>query len=272
MKLLSIDVGIKNLAYCFMENVNATEVQIMQWDVINLCGSAPVCSAADCQMKAGYSTPDKTTHFCKKHAKKSTFHLPHADWRPRDINKLNGAELLQIEAELALPKTLEESSNSKTGNKLLAAKINAYLQEKMLLEQKAPAANDLNLIQIGTAMLAALDKEILPFLAEVDEIIIENQISPLAMRMKSLQGMLTQYFIMRGHTAIRFVSSANKLKGITVEKAAEKTTYAERKKAGITYTLTKLQGSTWLERFSVHKKQDDLADAFLQGVAYLSGK
>jgi hypothetical protein len=40
MKLLSIDVGIKNLAYCLF-NVDGT---IAAWNVINLCGELPVCS------------------------------------------------------------------------------------------------------------------------------------------------------------------------------------------------------------------------------------
>ena len=36
MKLLSIDVGIKNLAYCLF-NINDT-LEIDKWDIANLCG------------------------------------------------------------------------------------------------------------------------------------------------------------------------------------------------------------------------------------------
>ena len=281
MKLLSIDVGIKNLAYCYLDSEVQQEniiTRILRWDVLNLCGTEALCTS--CALKASLTTPDGTVFFCKKHAKKSHYMLPRAELQSKVINKLAKEDLLQIAVDLALPEVAvpdstqsnSKQSNSKQSNtKQLAAQINAYIKQNMFLEHKPQAANDLNLIQIGTAMLAALDKEILPILTEVDEIIIENQISPLAMRMKSLQGMLTQYFIMRGKTTIRFVSSANKLKGIPIEKVGEKTTYAERKKAGIAHTITALQESNaaWLPVFSTHKKQDDLADAFLQGVAYL---
>jgi hypothetical protein len=287
MKLLSIDVGIKNLAYCYLDT-EENITRILRWDVINLCGTEPLCTS--CASKASLITPDGTVFFCKKHAKKSIYMLPRAELQSKVVNKLPKEELFQMAVDLALPEVAipeVTDSNTKQGNtkpsntkpsnikqgntKQLAAQINLHIKQNMLLEHKPQAANDLNLIQIGVAMLAALDKEILPILTEVDEIIIENQISPLAMRMKSLQGMLTQYFIMRGNTAIRFVSSANKLKGIAIEKVGDKTTYAERKKAGITHTLTALQESNaaWLPVFSTHKKQDDLADAFLQGVAYL---
>ena len=39
MQLLSIDVGIKNLAYCLM-----SKDAIIKWDVINLCGADPLCT------------------------------------------------------------------------------------------------------------------------------------------------------------------------------------------------------------------------------------
>ena len=38
MKLLSIDVGMKNLAYCIVD-YNNDKYLIEKWDVINLCNS-----------------------------------------------------------------------------------------------------------------------------------------------------------------------------------------------------------------------------------------
>ena len=37
MKLVSFDVGIKNLALCILETDNKDEFAIRYWDVINLC-------------------------------------------------------------------------------------------------------------------------------------------------------------------------------------------------------------------------------------------
>ena len=43
MRIVSIDVGIKNLAYCIMDATAAT-IKIIQWDVINLCGKEVICN------------------------------------------------------------------------------------------------------------------------------------------------------------------------------------------------------------------------------------
>ena len=49
-------------------------------------------------------------------------------------------------------------------------------------------------------------------LKSIDMILLENQISPIANRMKTIQGMVAQYFIDNGNYNIEFISSANKLK------------------------------------------------------------
>ena len=36
MKIISIDVGIKNLAYCLMD-YNGETYSILEWDIIDLC-------------------------------------------------------------------------------------------------------------------------------------------------------------------------------------------------------------------------------------------
>ena len=113
----------------------------------------------------------------------------------------------------------------------------------------------------------------------LDKIVIENQISPIANRMKTLQGMIAQYFIMRGNSRIAFISSANKLKLFTKTEtesktSKSKTSYSERKKAGVAIVkdLLSHNNTTWLPIFLTHKKKDDLADAFLQGVWFLNKK
>ena len=61
-----------------------------------------------------------------------------------------------------------------------------------------------------------LTREILnenEFTKTITHVLIENQISPIATRMKTLQGMLTQYYIDHlENVDITFVSSVNKLK------------------------------------------------------------
>ena len=42
MKLLSIDVGIKNLALCLFNVENNEKYEILNWDVVNLCNEIDV--------------------------------------------------------------------------------------------------------------------------------------------------------------------------------------------------------------------------------------
>ena len=105
---------------------------------------------------------------------------------------------------------------------------------------------------------------------KIDIVLIENQISPIANKMKTIQGMLAQYFIMNNVNIIDFVSSSNKLKDFT----EGKTTYNERKKLGIKIMKEQLLNKRIDLRkiFDKHKKKDDLADSYLQGLWYINNK
>ena len=65
----------------------------------------------------------------------------------------------------------------------------------------------------------------------------------------------------------------NKLKNFI---GIKKTTYGERKKLGIKFTREFIQKNNfyvqWMEHFERHKKKDDLADSFLQGIWYINEK
>ena len=114
---------------------------------------------------------------------------------------------------------------------------------------------------------------------KIDKVIIENQISPIANRMKTIQGMIAQYFIMKNsQQEIEFVSSVNKLKGFFEKdqsKNEKKMTYNERKKKGVELTLAILKDEKhaylqrWVSGFESSRKKDDLADSFLQGWWYI---
>ena len=84
--------------------------------------------------------------------------------------------------------------------------------------------------------------------------------------------MIAQYFIMRDVNNIEFISAANKLKG----HIEGKTTYGERKKLSIEIVKNQLNDNIklekWIDIFNNHKKKDDLADSFLQGLWYLNNE
>ena len=219
MKLLSIDVGIKNLAYCLMEynasaaagpdsasgaGASASGAAIIKWDVINLCGKDPSCSF--CIKPAKYK--NKITHYCTAHAKKSGMLLPSPTFSLKKIKKMKIIDLQKVITDHSI--TLAPNAVKKEE---ILNSIIQYMDQKMLETVSSAKANDMDLIQIGIAARKAFDIELVNHLSTITHIVIENQISPIANRMKTLQGMIAQYFIMHDKTQIFFVSAANKLKG-----------------------------------------------------------
>jgi hypothetical protein len=263
MKLLSIDVGIKNLAYCLLET-EPSQVKIVAWDVINLCGKDPLCT--ECKKPSKFFHSNQ--YYCNAHAKKSGLLLPTATISLKKIKKMKLSDLQQVIVEYNIPLT---PSASKKEDILKC--VVAYMEQKMLTSTASAKAGDMDLVSIGIAMRKAFDEELKNHLSSITHIVIENQISPIANRMKTLQGMIAQYFIMHDKIHIAFVSAANKLKGHQ-DIETDLTTYASRKKEGINITLKLLNERyiEWLQHFTQHKKKDDLADAFLQGNWYLNSQ
>ena len=91
--------------------------------------------------------------------------------------------------------------------------------------------------------------------------------------MKTIQGQIAQYFIMKNNNIdIEFVNASNKLKDFIQN--GEKTDYKQRKKLSIDITNNLVVNDSrffdWCDIFQKHSKKDDLADCFLQGLWYLN--
>ena len=306
MKLLSIDVGIKNLAFCLFDKNPDQTRSILLWDIVNLCGKDNLCT---CNKPAKYEveqlSPENVKYFCIKCAKKSDYIIPTTNLSYKIIKKMKLHELNLLISKYNIP---TKADDSKKRDDVLKNVI-FFMKTKLLQPVNKSSANQLDLVSIGISLMKSFDTIFKDHLETIECIVIENQISPIANRMKTLQGMLAQYFIMHNKTKIVFVSSANKLKGHlnaneidtneidtnaidtnaidtnaidtnaieivdTVDTKNKKTTYADRKKEGVRITLNLLQDNyiQWLPHFTKNKKKDDLADAFLQGNWYLNKK
>ncbi len=272
MKILSIDVGMKNLAYCLL-NVNLDDKynnSIHKWGVINLCED----EIHYCQHKTKKNTIcnkqcsyyKNNVYYCKTHAKKNeVYKVPTSELRLNKLKKYKITQLKEICKSYDIPiekKMLKVS----IFNRILEDLSNNYLN--FINKTKA---SQYNLVEYGKTMKNKFNEELKG--QHIDCVIIENQIGPLALRMKTLQGMIMQHFIETNVESIKEVSSSNKLREFIGNKH---TSYNERKKESIKATMKILTEtinySNWYEFFSKHKKKDDLADCFLQAKWYINQK
>ena len=80
MRILSIDVGIKHLAFCLFNYQNHDDYNIEKWDVINLCNDKIYkCCGLNSKKKPCTRAPrytKKNTYYCKIHAKNKEFKIP----------------------------------------------------------------------------------------------------------------------------------------------------------------------------------------------------
>jgi hypothetical protein len=271
MKILSIDVGIKNLAFCLFEkSENSDYFKITKWDTVNISEQHEIqnCIFIDkiglCNKPAKFKKDDQC--FCLKHSKKQNYQIPTSELKSSSINKQKIQKLFEIADKYGIkyPPKIKKVD--------LLANINEYIKQNYLQEIEVKKAADVDLYNIGINIKTHFDKL---FSEEVciDSVIIENQISPIATRMKTIQGMLVQYFVMCPVNVknVEFISASNKLKGCDIK---DKTKYSDRKKLGIAKCLeiitTDYRFSDKLDYFNAHKKKDDLADSFLQGLWFLS--
>lgn len=308
----SFDVGIKHLAYCIFKTTSP--ITIIDWGIVDLTKQqdTPI-QLCDCRKSA--KTPQLCNKkgsfikngvvYCSVHAKKhedfvfndKRFSLP-------SLKKLKISELTVVCNTYNINVCIESEPET---NVIDIAKKNAkrpLLLERIIFFVKSRSfevichdnthSADMNMINVGRNMKKRLNE--IQSLLTIDTVLIENQISPIAKRMKDVQVLLTQYFIMKSDdTVIIYISSSNKLKlfshfvpvnsveinagslEISKEiKPDEKTKnqlYAKHKKDAILHTKNIVSKNAsllkWAECLESAKKKDDYADCFLQGLWYL---
>ena len=213
-----------------------------------------------CNKNAKFFKNDK--FYCKIHAKNKDYKIPPQELNPIKFKKLKVKKI----KDLANKYDIEFDKKIKKDDLIL--KITNYVDEHYFDYISKKRTKDMNLVQYGRNLKKKFNEVFKDI--QIDGVIVENQIGPLAMRMKTLQGMIMQHFIEKDIPLVEEVSASNKLKEFI---GNQKTTYSERKKLSIDFTREIISNdnllSSWLEIFNKHKKKDDLADSFLQGRWYL---
>jgi hypothetical protein len=294
--ILSFDIGIKNLAYCLLDGSGSGGFRIHDWNVIDLMTSpaeqARAATVAPLQCtRCGKPAKFRkhTTLYCGIHAKSSGWMLPKPAYTRPKLNARKKPELERLAAEHGIVVTPPACTKAVYVDQL--AKV---FQERCLEPADPPAAGGqaggagaIDLITLGRNMCAHLDRVLaletplspLP----ITHVILENQISTLASRMKTLQGELTMYFLIRyPHVHIEYVSSTHKLRHFahllpaSTVPASENAKYRQHKRDAIWITQHLLDTAatpddkTKWAHVMTHKKRDDYADCLLQGLWYAS--
>jgi len=274
MRVLSIDVGIKNLAFCLLEKKeDDADFSISTWNTLDLSEEVTyTCSSMEKGIPCGKPAKFKKNAFCYclKHSKKQSYQVPTNELKPSYINKQKIQNLYDIadKYKISYEKPIKKAD--------LTTTINEYIRTTCFEPIVKVNASKLDLVTIGHNLQKKLDEVLEHEFDTITNIIIENQIGPIANRMKTIQGMLVQYFIMRNCSAkIEFVNASNKLKEINIDDDLIDT-YKDRKKIGIIKCLEVIHENPHLKKwdifFTTHKKKDDLSDSMLQGLWFLNKK
>ena len=279
MRIISIDVGIKNLAFCLFSLNEDKSYEIENWGVVDLSQKTEIQRKCNCfnekkptkkipfppKEKCNFQAKWKreNTYYCVKHAKQSPFLIPTNEFKQSYINKQNISSLKKIMDKLEIK---YDNLNLKKVD-MISLLLNV-IREKCLEPIEEVNASKMDLVTIGMNMKIKFNDIFSQI--KIDKIIIENQISPIANRMKTIQGMISQYFIMVSEHEIEidFINSTNKLK---LGEFKSNTDYKERKQQSVSLVKEMIKDK-WIDFFHTHSKKDDLADCFLQGIWYIKNK
>jgi len=250
--IISFDIGIKNLAFCLFTLDSGAAIKVLKWNIVNLIQSDPAHQPSQCTCmktskkmsvpcdKKGAFTDSAGKIYCNVHAKNSGKLIPSKEMSMPAIKKM------KIEDLKSFCKTHFIGISETDKKPDILVKTQEVIASRSLVPIKVVKqnANHIHLVEIGKQIRAQMDIALDGI--DVDIVILENQISPIAGRMNTIQGMLAQYFIMRRAT------SPND---------------------GIAFCrnfMTKNSGlRTHQEVLETSSKKDDLADCFLQGIYYL---
>ena len=176
--------------------------------IVDICydDSKPTCIASECYQKVIASKNDVC--YCSQHLKSIAKIKPipvNLRNHHHQLNKLNKQQLI----ELVHKYPFSSQITKKTTKKQLLEMIETYKKNTYYDEMIKINASTLSLITVSRNITKQLHS-FLQSIGEYDTVIIENQ---MKIRMKCIQSMIIQYFIMLNPlTIIHEISAVNKLK------------------------------------------------------------
>lgn len=242
MKLVSFDVGLRNLAFCILEGTNRSDLKILHWDLIDVMAESAGhdnIKCFKCKKPANWTNGTQTS--CTLHKGKTRKGITKTE--------LNKRTIADLRKEGGQPfKTKKEAVD------FLYKKYSANIWKRCVKSSKSMSVVDL---ADPIARCLSSRKDIW---TESDLIVFEQQPDK---RMLCVQAMLHMWFVCQGYKC-KGVSATHKLTNMITLQDSTKT-YKGRKNTGIVHA-TELVPSEWRGYMLKHPKKDDLADCFLQGL------
>ena len=281
MKIISWDIGIKNLAYCIMEENNINiPVLIHEWNVINLviADKCNYCNELATYQSSILNNEHKFCCFHKHH------HQKLIEEKLKFTIENNSICNYFIKSKSCnCDKTCEFLINNnkycKTHYNQIVKKINLSKLEKINKN-----VNKIPIEKIKLNLIKILDNN--KHLLDVEYVVIENQPALKNPKMKAISDTLYTWFMIRGIVdekkikKIIYCSPSNKLK---IDEDNSIKLLSNTKNDTEKYKLTKQLAVLYCNQiikndkknydfFNQQKKKDDLADALLQGIYFIKIK
>lgn len=251
MRLVSFDVGLRNLSVCVMEGTSRKDVKIIHWEIIDVLGEKAGVGAArcfKCSAAARYEHASEGIFACSKHTPKTK--------HPTTKSALGKKSPHELQCEIETCGIRTDKPLTRKAD-LVTMLYNHYRQNTW--KKCVQSSISGSVLDLAPAIVSSLESRAHAWKG-ADLVLLENQPER---RMYAVQAMIHMYFCVRNFKCSG-ISASHKLSNIvTIDDIVH--TYKGRKKTGIVhaYALVPKEHHAF---FETHKKKDDLADCFLQGL------
>lgn len=291
MKILAIDVGIKNLAYCIINNDH--DLIIEDWGILNLDEDRKLCTYKIkkgnlCGKSAQYHfiMDNDNEYLCKKH--KQMYKNPTKDVIITESTQKSICCYSNKDGSICTKNAKKCINNDNYCTIHSKTIINKIKKEESLKNIGNQNCNNIPIQDLAIKLITLLDKK--KHFLDVSIILIENQPSYKNPRMKTLSTFLYGYFCIRGIIDkkinnsniedVKFISPSNKLKinNVQIKKKLNIKNINKSKLYSLTKELSKEYCKAIIKEHNMNDKLkylesmnkiDDLCDSFLHGFNYL---
>lgn len=294
-KILSFDVGIIHLAYCFFTKKEYTEGdkkvykwEILDWSIIDLTDRDELKCSVCGKFATLQQTYGGTKYYCKVHAKQvNSKPLPFIQfYKELDKKQIGGCCFMVNDEKCNKNCNIIDKINNTYCNAHAKKLYQNLVNDMKLKPLKKTTVGSMDFDDTRLKLINVLESK--KHLLDANVVVIENQPSFKNPRMKSISALLYDYYMIRGiidkertNSAIKrvkFMSPSNKIKLasdgetqqiVKLKSSDESKAYKLTKSLAVKYAQDLLKHlPNWIDHFNSYKKKDDLADAFLQGAYY----